>query len=382
MNEIVPAGQPVHHEAGRDEMMDVQIGAERLRHPPPMHRRTRFTIAIVALFLLLLAGAVYLRKKAPPEAARLLPESDGIVYLNLRPIRAASQLDKHPVAHDPDYQRFIDATGIQPERDLEEAAFALHRMPDPKGPNGPVAFSEVFVGHFDGRRLSHYLESVAGSNEEYAGHEIYDIPNDGRTVRVTLLGYDMVAVSNTPSEEQIHSILDRYRTAALPFTGSSLLAAHYADVPLLSLAWGIGQIGLPLSDGNGKDGGQIKVMGLSLPLTVDATFVASLSWTGKTRLRVEEIAPSDAAAQASADSVATLLNLVRGTADGSGTDAADADTKALLDSAQIEHHKNRAVLTATIPSSLLQKLVSAPVDVESAPAGKNRDQSRNEDLKK
>ena len=341
-----------------------------------MHRRTRLTITVVALFLLLLAGAVYLRKKAPPEAARLLPESDGIVYLNLRPIRAATHLDKHPVQHDADYQHFIDATGIQPERDLEEAAFALHRMPDPKGPNGPVAFSEVFVGHFDGRRLSRYLENVASSTEDYAGHQVYGIPNDGRTVRVTLLGYDMVAVSNTPSAEQIHSILDRYRTAALPFTGSSLLAAHYADVPLLSLAWGIGQIGLPLSDGDEHGGGQIRVMGLSLPLAVDATFVASLSWTGKTRLRVEEIAPDEAAAQAAADSVGNLLNFVRNAANGTSGNASDADTKALLDSAQIEHHKNRAVLTATIPSDLLQKLVSAPVDVESAP--KSREQSENQ----
>ena len=336
-----------------------------------MHRRTRLTIAIVALFLFLLAGAIYLRKKAPPEAARLLPESDGIVYLNLRPMRAATHLDKHPVQHDDDYQRFIDATGVQPERDLDEVAFALHRMPDPKGPNGPVAFSEVFVGHFDGRRLARYLDSVAGSTETYAGREIYSIPNDGRTVRVALLGYDMVAVSNTPSEEQIHSILDRYKTAAMPFTGSSLLADHYADVPLLSLAWGIGQIGLPLSDA----GGNLKVMGLSLPLTLDATFVASLSWTSKTRLRVEEIAASDAAAKASADSVGNLLNLVRGVADGASAGSTDADTKALLDSAQIEQHKNRAVLTATIPSGLLQKLVSAPIDLPDVPTGKSREQS-------
>lgn len=326
-----------------------------------MHRRTRLTIAIVALFLLLVAGAIYLRKKAPPEAARLLPESDGIVYLNLRPLRTAAHFDKHPVDRDADYQRFIDVTGVVPERDLDEAAFALHRMPDPKGPNGPVAFSEVFVGHFDGRRLAHYLESVATSTETYADHRIYDIPNEGRTVRVTLLGYDVVAVSNTPSKEQIHSILDRYRTAALPFTGSTLLANHYADVPLLSLAWGIGQIGLPLSD----DGGNLKVMGVSLPLMVDSTFVASLSWAGKTRLRVEEIAPDDTAAKASVDSIGTLLNFARGAEDGAAPGAADADTRALLDSAKIEQRQNRAILTATIPTDLLQRLVSAPVDMQS-----------------
>jgi hypothetical protein len=334
-----------------------------------MPRRTRLTVAIVSIFLLLLAGAIYLRRKAPPEAARLLPESDGIVYLSLRPIRAATHFDKHPVQYAPDYQQFIDRTGIVPERDLEEAAFSLHRMPNPKGPNGPVAFSEVFVGHFDGRRLSEYLSSIAASTETYADHQIYDIPNDGRTVRVALLGYDMVAVSNTPTAEQIHSILDRYKTAALPFTGSSLLAEHFADVPLLSLAWGIGQIGLPLGD----EGGNLKIMGMSLPLPLDGTFIASLSWTGKVRLRVEEIARDDAAAKISADAFGNLLTLIRGVEDNAPA-GADPDTKALLDSAQVEHEHNRAVFTAILPSGLMQKLVSAPVEAQSTPG--NREQGK------
>ena len=328
-----------------------------------MHRRTRVTIAIVAVVLLLLAGAVYLRKKAPPEAARLLPESDGIVYFNLRPLRAATHFDDHPVQHDPEYQRFIDQTGIEAERDLDEAAFALHRMPEPNGPNGPVAFSEVFVGHFDGRRLSTYLARVAPSSEVYAGHQIYNIPSQARTVRVALLGYDMVAVSNTPSAEQIHSILDRYRTAALPFTGSSLLAAHYSDVPLLSLAWGVGQIGLPLSD----SAGTVQLMGFALPLTFDATLVASLTWTGKTRLRVEEIVPTETAAKTSSDSIETLLSFARSAQDRSAPGMTDPDVKALLDSAQIEHHRNRVVMTANIPAGLLRKLVNAPVSVEQMP---------------
>jgi hypothetical protein len=338
-----------------------------------MHRRTRVTIAIVVAVLLLLAGAIYLRKKAPPEAARLLPESDGIVYINLRPLRAVTRFDLHPVHHDADYQHFIDETGIEAERDLDEVAFALHRMPDPHGPNGPVAFSEVFVGHFDGRRLARYLATVSASVETYAGHEIYNIPSDGRTVRVTLLGYDMVAVSNTPSEEQIHSILDRYRTAALPFTGSSLLAEHYSDVPLLSLAWGVGQIGLPLSDAEGS----LKIMGMSLPLTFDATFIASLSWKGKTRLRVEEIAPSEAAAKTSTDSIESILKFARSAEDMTPQGMADADTRALLDSTEIENHKNRVVLTATLPSGLLQRLVSAPVSVQDAVGPENPGQGKN-----
>ncbi|MGC2162551.1 MAG: hypothetical protein WA634_11625 [Silvibacterium sp.] len=339
-----------------------------------MHRRTRITISIVVVVLLLLAGAIYLRVKAPPEVARLLPESDGIVYLNLRPLRTASHFKQHPVQHSAEYQQFIDATGVDPERDLDQVAFALDRMPNPSGPNGPVAFSEVFEGHFDGRRLTKYLQSVASGTDTYAGRTIYQIPSDGRTVRVALLGYDMVAVSNTPTEEQVHSIIDRYRTAALSFTGSSLLAAHYSDVPLLAVAWGVGKIGLPLSDAEGG----ITVMGVSLPFSPDTTFIASLSWAGKTKLRVEEIVPTPQAAGESATAIENLLNFARNIETAAPPDAdhpqVQADLQAMLASAQITHHKDRAVLTATIPTGLLEKLISAPVDLQTTPAPKSSQQ--------
>ena len=67
-------------------------------------------------------------------------------------------------------------------------------------------------------------------------------------------------------------MLDRHRTAALPFAGSTLLTQHYHDVPLLSLAWGVGQIGLPFSES-----GAIHIFGLSLPLEADSTIVASVT---------------------------------------------------------------------------------------------------------
>lgn len=332
-----------------------------------MRRRTKITITIVVVVLLLLAGAIYLRKNAPPEVARLLPDSDGIIYLNLKPLREATHFDQHPVPHDADYQHFIDATGIQPERDLDQVAFALQRMPDPTGPNGLVAFSEVFEGHFNGRRLADYLKTIAANTEIYAQRTIYEIPSEGRTVRVVLLGYDLVAVSNTPTGEPIHSIIDRYRTAALPFAGSSLLAAHYSDVPLLSAAWGIGKIGLPLTD----ESGGIQVMGVSLPFSPDTTFVASLRWTGKTHLRVEEIAPSEEAAAKSADAVGNLLNFVRtmqdATATGTAHEQTNAQIKTMLDSARIRHHKDRAVFTATIPADLLRQMMKAPVDLQTGP---------------
>ena len=318
-----------------------------------MLRRTRRTLWIVAAVLLVLAAAIYLRFKAPPEAARLLPESDGIVYVNLRPVRALLHNDVKPVGRTPDYQAFIDATGIDWERDLEEAAVALHRMPDPRGPNGPVAYSMVLVGKLDGKRLARYLESHATGKEDYEAHTIYSLPSEGRTVRIAQIGYDTVAISNTPTSEQIHSMLDRHRTAALPFSGSTLLAEHYSEMPILSVAWGMGQIGLPFTE-NGK----IHVFGLDVPVEPDTTFLASVHWAGSLKLRVVEIAPNETVAVSQAGSLNLLLTLARGVTAGLGASEANNSLKEALRTAEITQKRNRVTIDATLPKNLPVDLVN------------------------
>ncbi|MHB1023606.1 MAG: hypothetical protein ACYC46_01365 [Acidobacteriaceae bacterium] len=326
-----------------------------------MRRRTRYSLLTVLAIFVALAVAVLLRKEAPPEAARLLPESDAIVYFNLKPLRGLTHFDRSPIQRAQDYQKFVDATGFIFERDLDEAAFAIHRMPDPNGPNGPVAFSEVFVGRFNDKRLAQYFASIAASTETYVGHEIYTIPVDGRTLRVTMLGYDMVAASNMPTAEQIHSILDRYRSAALPFSGSSLLAAQYRNVPLLSLAWGIGRIGLPF----GHDG-KLQVLGLTLPIPTDTTFVASLRYVGSLRLRVEAITPNEAMATASTDTLKTFLSLYQALqaqqaqeSQGQNQTPTNAEFQQVINSIKVSQHDNHAVVTATLPISLVKRTFSA-----------------------
>ena len=209
-------GYPIHRVAAGS----VPIGVAEF---PLMRRRTKATVLIVLVIVLLVALAGVSAAEGSSRSGPLASRIRRHRLFQSSPASCYTHFDRHPVARDPGYQSFIDATGFEFERDLDEAAFALHRMPDPLGPNGPVAFSEVFIGHIDGKRLTHYFASVAAGSEAYAGHTIYDIPSDGRTVRVALLGYDMVAVSNCPTPEQIHSMLDRYRTSALPFSGSSLL---------------------------------------------------------------------------------------------------------------------------------------------------------------
>jgi len=317
-----------------------------------MLRRTRRTLWFVAAVVLALAAAVYLRFKAPPEAARLLPESDGIVYVNLRPLRALIRKNLKPVTREPDYQGFIDATGIDWERDLEEAAVALHRMPDARGPNGAVAYSMVLVGKLDGKALARYLASRADGRESYAGHTIYSLPSEGRTVRVSQIGYDMVAISNTPSPEQMHSMLDRHRTAALPFSGSTLLAERYSEVPILSLAWGMGQIGLPFTED-----GSLHVLGMGLPLRPETTFLASVHWAGVFKLRLVEIADSEAAAASQAATLNVLLNLARGATAGLNGTPANDSLKEVLRTAEISQHRNRVIANATLPQSLPAELL-------------------------
>jgi hypothetical protein len=320
----------------------------------------------VAAVLLFLAVAIFLRSKAPPEAARLLPESDGIVYVNLRPVRSFLPRNPKPPERVPEYQQFIEAIGIDPERDLDEAAIALHRMTDPNGPNGPVAYSMVLVGKITGKKLNTWLDAHAASRESYAGHTIYSIPSEGRTVRVAQIGYDMVAVSNTPEPEQIHSMLDRHATAAWPFAGSTLLRQHYSEVPLLSLAWGVGHIELPFTER-----GAIQIFGFSLPLEADSTYIASvtpaLSLGGALNVKVVEIAPSIGKAASQADALNMLLILARGITAPLADNTANNNLKELLKTAEITQKRDRVVITAKLSPALFSSATGSDVSSPKAP---------------
>jgi hypothetical protein len=159
----------------------------------------------------------------------------------IRKFNAADQLP--PVLRDPEYQKFVDETGFQFERDLDKAAFAIH-YPESWG-NGTAGsaaeprFSEVFVGKIDSVRLNAYLRKLSTSVDDYHGFNIYNIPLEGRTVRVVILSYDSVAASNHPSPDVIRGILDRSRKLASPFGGPWLLRNFYGKVPLASLSFAI-----------------------------------------------------------------------------------------------------------------------------------------------
>jgi hypothetical protein len=135
------------------------------------HRRRVFAITLtVIVVILLLIAAVYVRLRSAPEPARLLPECDGILYANLKPLRAFSDLGTKPANWAPEYRNFVEQTGFELERDLDEIAFAMHT---PQDPQHETRYSEVMVGRFDSGKVTDFLSRMARSHESYGGHDIF-----------------------------------------------------------------------------------------------------------------------------------------------------------------------------------------------------------------
>ena len=65
-----------------------------------MRRRKLWVALAVLLVAAAIAAVVYLRSRAAPEAARLLPESDAVLFVNLRLMRLAHVFGELPPKHD------------------------------------------------------------------------------------------------------------------------------------------------------------------------------------------------------------------------------------------------------------------------------------------
>ena len=319
-----------------------------------MSRRTRRTLLIVAAVLVLLAVAVFLRSKAPPEAARLLPESDGIIYINLRPVRTFLHKELKPPQRVPDYQQFVDATGIDWERDLDQAAIALHRMPDPNGPNGPVAYSMVLVGKITGQRLT-----PGSTRTPPRAKPTPATPSTASPPKAAPSAWRRSATTWWPSptpppRSRFTPCSTAIAPPRWPLSGSTLLQQHYHDVPLLSLAWGVGQIGLPFSES-----GAINIFGFALPLEADSTIVASVAPACRSdRLAapaVEEIAPTETRPPA------RPLRWPRWSPWPAAFTAPLAQRRQqqperTAETAEVTQNRDRVVVTATLPGSFLTGL--------------------------
>lgn len=321
-----------------------------------LKRRRKLLITLVVLLIVGAIGfAIWLRKNAPPDAVRLLPEvEDGVFYLNLKPIRAAGVLKK-PAQRDPDYEQFVRETGFEFERDLDQAAFAVH---GPASAGGDTRYSEIFVGHFDDARLESYVKKLAKDVENYRETTVYSVPHEGRTVRVAILGVDQVAVSNLGNAGAIHEIIDHYHSSAVPRGGPALVREHYHDVLLGSLAWFIGNVGKAGVFKQPPKGLEIPMIG---GIFGGSTVVASVRYTGSVHLKLEAFTPGEQQAKDISTNLQVLISMFTGAQ--SGAQPHDADMKAFFDSIKVEDKKERVVLTATLPEGFLKKvLTEAPTE--------------------
>src|SRR5947209_8773983 len=264
----------------------------------------------ISVGVLLVAGAVALivelRKHAPPEPARLLPGGDAFFYINLSWIRRVNVVNQlPPVSHDPEYERFIQETGFQFERDLDRAAFAVHYPAGGDGSPGAgeLRFSEVIEGSIHADQLAAYLRKVARSIDNYRSVDIFNIPLEGRTLRVAILGVDTVAASNHDDPLVVRGMIDRFRKLASPFGGPAFLRQYYKRVPIASLMWAIVRVNpadrrLPLSEGI-----------WSLLFSKNAVVVVSARYLTALHLRAEAFTNSEEDAKRITEQVSTFLNI-------------------------------------------------------------------------
>jgi hypothetical protein len=299
---------------------------------------------------LLLAAAVvalllYLHAAQPPAAARLLPEGDFLLYANLKPLHLFDLGKGGPIQLEGDYQNFVAQTGIQFERDLDEVAMSRRDTADHRD----VESSEIFIGRFDPERLKNYLQKTADKTEQYRDRTIYSITHEGHLVRLCLLDNKRVAVTNMASPEPMHGIIDR---DFKPTPGPWLLAAHYHDVPMASVAWVITRTSNQPEEAITLPGG------FTAGLPPDTVLVGSLRYGGSLLLRADVFAQSEAQAKEIVESASTHLALVRSIGASLGARGEDKDLKSAFDSIQIAQKENVAVFTATIPKSLIRKIWS------------------------
>lgn len=325
--------------------------------------RIRKNYLWAAVAVLIIAGgittAVLLRKGAAPDAVRLLPECDAVVYINLAPIRLLTDLGKNPPkTRDPQYEDFVRQTGFEFERDLDRAAFAVHYGAGSKGKPAENRYSEILQGHFDSGRVANYLRKLATGVEPYEGYDIYGIPVEDRTVRVALLGVDIAAASNTESSDTIRGMIDRYRRAAAPFSGPSLVSQYYPRVPLGSVVWTIAR---PPA-GNAQDENEELLLpgGWSGLLPRDSVVIASARPLNDVRLRATIITRNEAEAQGFAERANTYLALFKSLEISMDAGGPDKDVKAAFESLEVHQEKNEAILTAKVPFTFFKKLVSEP----------------------
>jgi hypothetical protein len=324
-------------------------------------KRLLFSSIVLVLLAAAVTGLLLVRRHAAPEPARLLPECDGLVYLNVRDIRRVTSFGNATTPkHEPEYEDFIRQTGFDFEHDLEEAAFAIHLGKPANGRAGENHYSQVLVGHFDHQRVQAYLRKISQSTDSYQGIEIFNVPVEDRTVRVAILNIDTAAISNVNDPDVIRGMIDHSRHLALPLRGPSLLARYYHDVPIASLGWVIARI--PPAPADARVGSPYPLPGgFEVLLPYGSMMIASVRYVGAVRAKVEFLLAGEAQAQQFTSQANAFLEMFKSVESSLHPSGNDPDVKAVFDSIKVQQQKDHAVLNASIPTGFLKKFFAEPM---------------------
>jgi hypothetical protein len=140
------------------------------------------------------------RGSSPPNdvLAHMPVDASAVLYIDLdalRPSPFLAELYKwapEPKA-DADYAQFLESTGFNYERDLSRVSIALFEH------GQETTLFAVADGRFDRRKIAAYA-SQAGAHESQGGKEIFSVPLNGSTRRITFtfLRNDRIALTNGP----------------------------------------------------------------------------------------------------------------------------------------------------------------------------------------
>lgn len=322
---------------------------------PFMRKRAVLILIAVALVAVALVAYVLVRRSSPPRAITLLPPADAYIFLDFASVRKAAIFRDLPkVELDPEYAEFVKQTGFQFERDLDEAAFAVHQ-PDPAdvkpGQAPEKRYSEVFVATFNRGKVEAYLKKLAATTETYRDTVVYVIPLPGRTVRAAVLDKRTIAASNTDGPYVIQGMIDRHSefSARVP----EIVGKYYDKLPWGSVAWTVART----STGAGQPASLPLPGGFDLIFPPDTVIVGSLRYLGSIQLKAQAFAASEDGARKITDQLSAFLALFR-TIEGAQARGGDKDVKEFFDSIHLTVDGTRAELEATVPGSFVKKIAS------------------------
>lgn len=312
-------------------------------NPAPARKRQGNSARIlliggIVLSLVAVATAVtFHAAMRPGHSVYLLPDGNVLAYINFTPMHFMS-MDTRPFTSAPEYQQFVNETGLRVDRDLDNIAISAHAD---GSLGGDVAI--IVTGTFDQQRLSGYVQKQAGvQTETYGGKTIFSTSQINQTTRFCVLNSKMVALTVGPTADSMRAIIDKSSgSGSAPY----LFDSYYSDVPFASTMWAIVRVpGSAVTDPAPS--------GLNLSFLKNSVTIVSVRYTGSLHLRVEFIAENQADA---ANLFQSVNGLVAMSKLAGRPRQNDPDVIAVMNSLEVKQDGKHVVVSVVVPQELLQK---------------------------